>query len=164
MKEFRRVAAGAMLATAIMASGSVAFAAGTHHRAGSRAQVFIQVVSKASFSQTVSQLKHAVAANGMMVLGTLNQKGALSTTGLKLKGAESFFIGNPVIGAKLFKMDPAIGTEIPARVYVWVNAKGKTELGYFNPTVLFSAVSGAMGKQSGMIAMALSKIVHTAAK
>ena len=164
MKGFRGLAAGAVLVTAIVASGSAAFAASGHSRAASKAPLFIQVVSKASFSQTVAQLKRAIAANGMMVLGTINQKGALSTTGLNLKGAESFFVGNPVIGKKFFEMDPAIGTELPVRVFVWVNAQGKAELGYFNPSVMFSAVSPQMGKMSAKIAMMIGAIVQQAAK
>lgn len=120
--------------------------------------------SARSFSATVAALKHAVAHNGMMVLGTLNQAGALSTTGLHLKGAESFFVGNPVVGKSLFQMNPAVGGEVPMRVYVWVNPQGKTELGYFQPSTLMGAISASLAKSGVMMNQKLAMIVKQAAQ
>lgn len=162
MRSFAGVATAAAL---LAGGGGVAFAHGAHKAAKkSSPPLFVQVVSKAGFGATVSALKHSVASNGMMVLGTLNQKGALSTTGLHLKGAESFFVGNPVMGKKFFQMDPAVGTEVPVRVFVWVNPKGKTELGYYNPQVLFTALNPHMAKMGAKMAMMIGKIVQQAAK
>jgi uncharacterized protein (DUF302 family) len=123
---------------------------------------FLHASSRASFDATVSSLKKAVASNGMMVLGNLNQKGALSTTGLNLKGAESFFIGNPVAGKNLFEMDPAAGAVIPLRMYVWVDAGGATEIGYFKPSELFAGVSPGLAKAGAMMDGVFAKILSQA--
>jgi len=123
---------------------------------------FLHATSGASFDATVSSLKKAVASNGMMVLGNLNQKGALSTTGLNLRGAESFFIGNPVVGKKLFQMDAAAGAVIPLRVYVWVDGSGKTEVGYFKPSDLFAGVSAGLAKAGAMMDGVFAKILSQA--
>lgn len=127
-----------------------------------RAIPFRHWTSSHSFSGTVAALKHAVSHNGMMVLGTLNQAGALSTTGLHLKGAESFFVGNPVAGKKLFQMNPAVGGELPMRVFVWVNARGKTEVGYFQPSVLMGAIDGSLAKPGLMMNQKLAMIAQQA--
>lgn len=123
---------------------------------------FLHATSSASFDATVSSLKKAVASNGMMVLGNLNQKGALSTTGLNLQGAESFFIGNPVAGKKLFEMDAAAGAVIPLRMYVWVDANGKTEIGYFQPSELFAGVSPELAKAGQKMDGVFAKILSAA--
>lgn len=123
---------------------------------------FKEYVSSQSFSATVSALKHSVSSNGMMVMGDLNQAGALKTTGLKLKGAESFFVGNPVVGKKMFKMNAAVGTELPMRVYVWVNHKGKTEIGYVKPSTLLGSINTKLGKQGAMMDKKLAMIATQA--
>ncbi len=144
---------GVVLALALLAVVGLASAQGGPQ--------FLHATSSASFGATVSSLKRAVASSGMMVLGKLNQKGALSTTGLNLAGAESFFVGNPVAGKKLFQMDAAAGAVIPLRVYVWVDASGKTEVGYFKPSDLFAGVSPELAKagekMDGVFARILSQ-------
>ena len=145
---------GVVLALALLAAVGTASAQG--------GPTFLHATSSASFDATVSSLKKAVASNGMMVLGNLNQKGALSTTGLNLAGAESFFIGNPVVGKKLFQMDAAAGAVIPLRVYVWVDANGKTEVGYFKPSDLFVGVSPELAKAGAMMDGVFAKILSQA--
>lgn len=153
--------------SATMAFGGAAAIASAHavpHRAMSHSAFFEETVSHQSFDATVAALKHAVASNGMMILGTLNQAGALSTTGLELKGAESFFVGNPVVGKKMFQMDPAVGAVIPLRVYVWVAQDGHTMLGYFRPSYLMSLVNPKMGKSAAMMNQTFAKLVAQATK
>lgn len=97
-----------------------------------------------------------------MVLGKLNQAGALSQTGLHLAGAESFFIGNPVVGKKAFKMDAAVGAELPMRLYVWVNGQGTTEIGYFTPSDLLTAVNAKLAAMGSMMNKKMAAIASGA--
>lgn len=165
MKRFSSSLAAIVSAMVIVGGAAgIAAAHSASHRTSGKSPMFVQVVSKVYFDQTVSQLKHAIAANGMMVLGTLDQKGALSTTGLNLKGAESFFVGNPVMGKKFFMADAAIGVEVPVRLYVWVNAQHRTEIGYYNPAVLFKAVNPKLAMAGRQLAMMIGKIAAEAAR
>lgn len=151
-------------ALALSATMALAVTTTTAAAAPRRAPVtFHHVFSKYAFGATVSALKRAVSANGMMVLGTLNQAGALSVTGLQLKGAESFFVGSPVMGKMAFKMDPAVGAVIPVRIYVWVDSHGKTELGYFLPSALLERINPATKAFAAKLDMGLAKILHQAA-
>lgn len=122
---------------------------------------FTTYTSTKSFNDTISALKKATASNGMMILGDMNQAGALASTGLNLKGAHTFFIGNPVKGKMLFSQDLAVGAVIPLRLYVWVDSAGATKVGYFDPAAQFTAVDPTMGmggqqmaKAAGIIAAA----------
>jgi uncharacterized protein (DUF302 family) len=99
----------------------------------------------------------------MMVLGQLNQAGALSVAGLSLKGAQTFFVGNPATGKKLFAMDAAAGIEIPVGMYLWVDAAGKTEIGYFRPAQVLTAVSAKFTGSGAMFDSIASRIAHAAA-
>ncbi len=125
---------------------------------------FEQVVSHHSFSRTVSAIKKAVAMNKMMIVGQINQKKVLSMNGLRLKGALTLFIGNPVMGKKLFTMNPAAGAAVPVRLYVWVDSAGKTEIGYFKPSTLLAAVDPGLGMGGKMLDGTLDKLVHMVAK
>lgn len=132
-----------------------AITAGTAVAAGTP---FIQEASSHSFDQTVSSLKHAVSSNGMMVLGHLNQGKVMSMTGLKLDG-QSFFIGNPTVGKKIFSMSPAAGAAVPLRIYIW-EAGGEAHVGYFRPSTLLSGVSAKLGMPGKMLDKKFASILH----
>lgn|SRR5487761_1118652 len=123
---------------------------------------FMTAISAKSFSATVDALKHSVAANGMMVLGSLNQAAALSVTGLSLPGAETFFVGNPTTGKMFFQADPAIGAVVPVRMYVWQGPGGKPEIGYFDPGPLFRAISPKLAAAGAKISMMAAQITKGA--
>ncbi|MEU9599843.1 DUF302 domain-containing protein [Streptomyces sp. NPDC048109] len=123
---------------------------------------FTSYASEKSFDDTVSALKKAVADSGMMVLGDLNQAGALKSTGLNLKGAQSFFVGNPAKGKMFFQANPAIGAEIPLRMYVWADGDGKGRVGYFDPAAMFTAVDAELADGGKQMAMAADKIAQGA--
>lgn len=125
---------------------------------------YVHVTSHHSFSRTVSAIKKAVVMNGMMVVGKINQKKVLSMNGLELKGAETLFIGNPVMAKKLFTMNPAAGAAVPIRVYVWVDKAGKTEIGYFKPSTLLGEVDPHLAMSGQMLDKTLDKLVHMVAK
>lgn len=111
---------------------------------------FIQQSSRHDFSQTVSALRHAIADNGMMVMGQINQQRVLGMTGLHLTGARSFLVGNPAVGKKLFAMDPAVGAVLPLRVFVWYRS-GSTYIGYFKPSELLADINPKLEGPGRMI-------------
>jgi len=122
---------------------------------------FIKAQSSHSFNSTVSQLKHAISGNSMMVMGHINQANVLKMSGLHLKGAKSFLVGNPKIGKKLFKMTPAAGAVLPLRMYVWEN-NGHAYVGYFQPSDLLTAVNSKLSKPGHMMDKKFHMILENA--
>ncbi|WP_306357901.1 MULTISPECIES: DUF302 domain-containing protein [unclassified Nocardia] len=114
------------------------------------------------FDATVEALKKAVSDNGMMILGDLDQAGALQTTGLNLKGAHTFFVGNPSAGKMFFEQTPAIGAVIPLQFLVWADGDGKTSVSYFDPKPLFTAVDPTLADGGAKMADAATMIVSAA--
>jgi uncharacterized protein (DUF302 family) len=98
------------------------------------------VDAKGGFDDAVNALKQSVSANGMMILGDLDQAAALKSTGLNLAGAHTFFVGNPSVGKMFFQQTAAIGTVLPLRMLVWAGNDGKAHVSYFDPKPLFEAV------------------------
>jgi len=99
----------------------------------------------------------------MMVLGDLNQAGALKSTSLGLKSAHAFFVGNPAKGKMFFQQDPAIGAVLALRLYVWADSDGAAHVGYFDPAALFKAVNPNLTK-GGQMAQAAQMIAKGAAQ
>lgn len=124
---------------------------------------FIAVQSSHGYSATVNALQLAIKKNGLMVMGKVNQKAILSMTGLHLEGGESFLVGNPRVGKKLFGMSPAVAAVIPARISVWAE-HGKTFIGYFRPSSLMDAISNKLAKPGKMLDMKFHQIVEQATK
>jgi uncharacterized protein (DUF302 family) len=166
-RKSRRWSARSMIvgtaALAATLASTVPAVATTAHKAthGSVSAPFYTATTSKSFSSATASLKTAVSSAGMMVLGQLNQAGALSITGLHLKGAETFFVGNPTSGKKFFQMDAAIGAVIPMRIYLWVNAAGQTEIGYLQPSSLAKAVDSKFAKSATMLDGAASMIAKS---
>jgi uncharacterized protein (DUF302 family) len=120
----------------------------------------VTVASDKDFQSTVDGLKQAVSANGMMILGDLDQAGALKTTGLELKGAHTFFVGNPAAGKMFFQQTPAIGAVIPLRILVWADNDGKAHLSYFDPSTLFQAVNPNLAEGGQKMSQAATMIAN----
>lgn len=124
---------------------------------------FITIKSAHGYGATVHALQRSVKSNGLMVMGRVNQKAILSMTGLHLQGAESFLIGNPRVGKKLFSMNPAVAAVVPARISVWVS-HGVTYIGYFKPSWQMGAISAGLAKPGMMLDMKFHKIAEEAAQ
>lgn len=122
---------------------------------------FVTVKSSHDYSSTVNALQHSIKSNGLMVMGKVNQKAILSMTGLHLAGAESFLIGNPRVGKKLFSMNPAVAAVIPSRISVWVS-DGTTYVGYFKPSAQMGTISPHLAKPGQMLDMKFQKIAQEA--
>ncbi|WP_101437555.1 MULTISPECIES: DUF302 domain-containing protein [Pseudonocardiaceae] len=121
---------------------------------------FVTVDAKGSFDDTVNALKQAVSANGMMILGDLDQAGALKATGLQLKGAHTFFAGNPSVGKMFFQQAPAIGAVIPLRILVWADNDGKAHVSYFDPNALFQAVNPKLADGGQKMSQAMTMLAN----
>lgn len=120
----------------------------------------VKVQSQQGFDQTVSQVQSATSQNGLMVMGHLNQGQMLSITGLQLK-AESFLVGNPNVGKKLFTADHAVGLFVPVRIFVYEDTDGHTYVSYAKPSATLGQLNNS---QVNMIAQMLDQKVQSIAQ
>ncbi len=147
------LARGARRTSLLVAAVLIALAA----PAMAQGPTFVQERSNHDFNRTVSALKRSVSRNGFMVMGHLNQARVLSMTGLHLAGAQTFLVGNPTVGKKVFAMNPAAGAVLPVRVYVW--QQGDTVyVGYFKPSEELAGISGKLAMPGAMLDKKLAAI------
>jgi uncharacterized protein (DUF302 family) len=146
-----------ILALALVAIGSTAIPA----FAKSAGSDFVTVKSAHGYSATVDSLQQTIKNNGLMVMGRVNQKAILSMTGLEIEGGESFLVGNPRVGKKLFGMNRAVAAVIPARISVWAD-HGRTYVGYFKPSALMGMISHDLADPGAMLDKKFARIVQDA--
>jgi uncharacterized protein (DUF302 family) len=120
----------------------------------------VKIQSQKNFDQTVSAVQSATSQNGLMVMGHLNQGQMLSMTGLQLKG-ESFLVGNPNVGKKLFTADHAVGLFVPVRIFVYEDTDGHTYVSYAKPS---AALGQLKNDQVSMIAQMLDEKIQSIAQ
>lgn len=127
--------------------------AGIHPAYSQSGSGIVRVQSSKNFDQTVSAFKKMVSGNGMMVMGQLNQGKVLSMTGISVK-SQTFFVGNPNVGKKLFSADHAAGAVVPVRVNIYEDAGGNTYVAYIPPS---EELSSLHNKKVDMIANMLDQ-------
>jgi uncharacterized protein (DUF302 family) len=120
----------------------------------------VKIQSQKSFDQTISAVQSTTSQNGRMVMGHLNQGQMLSMTGLQLK-AESFLVGNPNVGKKLFTADHAVGLFVPVRIFVYEDTDGHTYVSYAKPS---ASLGQLKNDQVSMIANMLDEKIQNIAQ
>lgn len=90
----------------------------------------VDKVSTKSFSDTLKAVEKVVKSEGMMVVAKIDQKKMLAMVGAKIKGATTIEFGKPEMGKMLLPMNPAIGLEMPGKIYVYETPDGKVTVSY----------------------------------
>ena len=124
---------------------------------------FMTVASQQSFAETTQAIQEAATNNQMMVMGKIDQAKVMSMTGLKMEGAQSFLIGSPQSGKKLFSMFPAAGAVVPVRLYVW-EQNHKTSIGWFNPAQQLTMISPKLQMPGKMLEKKIMDIAVQASR
>jgi len=132
-------------------------------RAQSNGDLLVRVQAQGSVSQVAGRLKQAVSQNGLMVMGQLNQGKVLGMTGANVE-SQSFFVGNPKLGKKLFEADEGVGVVVPVRVNVYRDGQGHTVISYLKPSEELKAYgSQGLDKMAPMLDQKLHAIAAAAA-
>ncbi len=122
----------------------------------------VDKVSRSDFQTTLAKLEKTVKANGFMVVAKINHQKMLSMVGTKMKGAATLEFGKPDMMKNMLPMNPAIGLEMPLKIYVFENQDGKTVVSYHKPSAAFGAYG--MAEMAGMMDNMLAMITDEATK
>lgn len=98
----------------------------------------VDKVSKYDYKTTLSRLEKAVKAKGFMIVAKINHQNMISMVGVKMGGSFTLEFGKPEMMKEMLPMNPAIGLEMPLKVYVF-EAGGKTTVSYHKPSAIFGA-------------------------
>ncbi len=89
-----------------------------------------------SVDETVEKMKKIIASKakeGLKVFTVIDHQAAAGKHGLKMLPEKVVLFGNPGLGTKMMQKDPKAGLDLPLRVLVYEDAKGRTKIVYRDP-------------------------------
>ncbi len=75
----------------------------------------------------------------MMIVATVDHQNMMSMVGVRIKGSKTLEFGKPDMGKMVLTKSPEAGLEVPARIYVYEGADGKTVVSYYKPSGGFAS-------------------------
>ena len=124
------------------------------------AEGMITKTSGHSVKKTMDRFEKIVTDKGFTVFARVNHAAAAIKSGGTLRPTELLIFGNPKLGTQLMQSNQTIGIDLPLKVLIWEDDKGKVTLGYNDPAWLakrhgitdrekvFAKMAGALGKFS----------------
>ena len=96
------------------------------------------VVTKLSprpVGDTVARLTGMLAAKGVKLFDTIDQRAAAREVGLDLRETVLMIFGNPVAGTPVMMAAPLSALDLPLKVLIW-DDEGQTKVTYYAPAAL----------------------------
>jgi len=96
------------------------------------------VVTKLSprpVGDTVARLTGMLAAKGVKLFDTIDQRAAAREVGLDLRETILVIFGNPVAGTPVMMAAPLSALDLPLKVLIW-DDEGQTKVTYYTPAAL----------------------------
>ena len=92
-------------------------------------------LSPRSVGDTVARLTGLLAAKGVQVFATIDQRAAARTAGLDLRETVLVIFGNPAAGTPVMAAAPLAALDLPLKVLIW-DDDGQTKISYVAPDAL----------------------------
>jgi len=122
----------------------------------------VDTLSAKNFEETVKAITKSIQGKGMMVVATIDHQKMLSMVGVKMQGSKTIEFGKPDMGKMIFRMHPEAGLEMPAKVYIFENAEGKTQVSYRKSH--YAAYNPKFAEVDNMMGMMMAEIVREGTK
>jgi uncharacterized protein (DUF302 family) len=90
----------------------------------------IDTPSNHSVDQTVEKLKGILAAKGVTLFALVDHSGEAERLGLKMPPTKLLIFGSPKAGTPLMLAAPSIAIDLPLKILVWEDGKGKVWVSY----------------------------------
>jgi len=92
-------------------------------------------LSPRSVGDTVARLTGMLAAKGVKLFDTIDQRAAAREVGLDLRETVLVIFGNPVAGTPVMMAAPLSALDLPLKVLIW-DDEGRTKVTYYAPATL----------------------------
>jgi uncharacterized protein (DUF302 family) len=96
----------------------------------------IDTPSNHSVDETVEKLKSILRDKGITLFALVDHSGEAEKAGMKMPSTKLLIFGNPKGGTPVMLADPSIAIDLPLKVLVWEDGRGKTWLSYNSPEYL----------------------------
>ena len=92
-------------------------------------------LSPRSVSDTVRRMTGMLAAKGVKLFDTIDQRAAAREVGLDLRETVLMIFGNPAAGTPVMMAAPLSALDLPLKVLIWAD-HGQTNVTYYAPAEL----------------------------
>ena len=92
-------------------------------------------LSPRSVGDTVARLTGMLAAKGVKLFDTIDQRAAAREVGLDLRETVLMIFGNPAAGTPVMMAVPLSALDLPLKVLIW-DDEGQTKVTYYAPAAL----------------------------
>lgn len=119
--------------------------------AGVRIEGVVTRESKFSVEETVSRLKAVLRQRDVPIFATFDHAENAQRVGMQLRPTQVVVFGNPRVGTKLMQEQQAIALDLPLRVSVWQDERGRVWAGHHSVEEL--AAEYGIGDQATALAL-----------
>lgn len=88
--------------------------------------------SRFPFAETLNYLKDELQKQEIPVFAEFDHAANAQNVGLPLRPTTVVVFGSPKVGTKLMEINQSIALELPLKIVIWEDEKGKTWLGFHN--------------------------------
>jgi uncharacterized protein (DUF302 family) len=92
--------------------------------------------SNHSVDETVEKLRSILQSKGVTLFATVDHSGEAAKIGMKMRPTKLLIFGNPKGGTPLMVAAPSIAIDLPLKILVWEDARGKAWVSYNSPVYL----------------------------
>lgn len=92
--------------------------------------------SSHSVDETVERLKNILQSKGVTLFALVDHSGEAENVGMNMPPTKLLIFGSPKAGTPLMLATPSIAIDLPLKMLIWEDARGKTWVSYNSPTYL----------------------------
>lgn len=92
--------------------------------------------SNHSVDETVAKVKGILQAKGAALFALVDHSGEAEKVGMKMLPTKLLIFGNPKAGTPLMLAAPSIAIDLPLKILVWEDDRGKVWVSYNTPAYL----------------------------
>ncbi|MBV8052891.1 MAG: DUF302 domain-containing protein [Acidobacteriaceae bacterium] len=96
----------------------------------------VDVPSNHSVDETVERIRNILQSKGITLFAVIDHSGEAEKVGLKMPPTKLLVFGSPKAGTPLMLAVPSIAIDLPLKILVWEDAKGKVWVSYNSPEYL----------------------------
>jgi uncharacterized protein (DUF302 family) len=96
----------------------------------------VDVPGRHSVDQTVDSLTNLLRSQGVTVFAVIDHGGEAQRVGLTMRPTKLVIFGNPKAGTPLMVAAPRSAIDLPLKILIWEDAKGRTWVSYDSPAYL----------------------------
>jgi uncharacterized protein (DUF302 family)/uncharacterized membrane protein YidH (DUF202 family) len=102
----------------------------------SKGEGIVDTASNHSVDETVEKLKGILQAKGVTLFAVVDHSGEAEKVGMKMPPTKLLIFGNPKGGTPVMLAAPSIAIDLPLKILVWEDTRGKVWVSHNSPAYL----------------------------